>query len=152
MTAVTAFAAVLSALHLLALAIGAPAIVMRGRALKGPMDDARVARALAADNFWGIAGLLWIATGLMRAFGGFEKGAAFYLHNPLFHLKLGLVALLLLLEIFPAATLIRWRIARAQGRPPDTSNARTLFVINHAQIAIVGILVFVAAFMARWSG
>jgi len=151
-TAFTAFAALLSALHLVALAIGAPAVVLRGRALKGPMDEAHVARALAADNFWGVAGLLWIATGLMRAFGGFEKGADFYLHNPLFHLKLGLVALLLLLEILPAATLIRWRIARGRGRAPDTANARTLFVINHAQVAIVGILVFVAAFMARWSG
>lgn len=150
MDGLRAFAAVLSALHLIALAIGAPAIVFRGRALKGPMDDAHVARATAADNFWGVAGLLWIATGLMRAFGGFEKGALFYLHDPLFHLKLGLVALLLLLEISPAVTLVRWRLARARGTAPDTSGARTLFVINHVQVAIVGLLVFVAAFMARW--
>ena len=152
MTGFAALAAVLSALHLLALAIGAPALFFRGRAFKGPMDEAHVARALAADNFWGIAALLWIATGLMRAFGGFEMGAAFYLHNPLFHLKLGLVALLLLLEILPMVTLIRWRIARARGQAPDTSKVRALFVINHAQLAIVGITVFVAAFMARWSG
>jgi putative membrane protein len=152
MDGLRAFSAVLSALHLLALAAGAPAIVLRGRALKGPMDDAHVARATAADNFWGMAGLLWIATGLMRAFGGFEKGAAYYLHNPLFHAKLGLVALLLLLEIYPAATLIRWRLARARGAPVDTSSARTLFVINHVQVALVGVIVFVAAFMARWGG
>lgn len=152
MDGLKAFAAVLSALHLIALAIGAPAIVLRGRALEGPMDDAHVARATAADNFWGVAGLLWIATGLMRAFGGFEKGALFYLHDPLFHVKLGLVALLLLLETYPAATLVRWRLARARGVAPDTSSARTLFVISRVQVVIVGALVFVAAFMARWSG
>ena len=152
MDGLRAFAAVLSALHLIALAIGAPALVLRGRALKGPMDDAHVARATTADNFWGVAGLLWIATGLMRAFGGFEKGALYYLHNPLFHAKLGLVALLLLLEIYPAATLIRWRLARARGESPDTRSAHTLFVINHVQVALVGVIVFVAAFMARWGG
>jgi putative membrane protein len=116
------------------------------------MDDAHVARAAAADNFWGVAGLLWIATGLMRAFGGFEKGAAWYLHDPFFHAKLGLVALLLLLEIYPAVTLVRWRLARLRGTAPDTSSARTLCAISRVQAAIVGVLVFVAAFMARWSG
>ena len=151
MDGLKAFAAVLSALHLFALAIGAPAIVLRGRALKGPMDDAHVARATTADNFWGVAGLLWIATGLMRAFGGFEKGSLYYLHNPLFHAKLGLVALLLLLEIWPATVLLRWRLARARGESPDTSSAPALHTITHVQIAIVGGLVFVAAFMARWS-
>jgi len=147
----TAFAAVLSALHLVALAMGAPAVVLRGRALRGPMDDAHVARALAADNVWGIAALLWIATGLLRAFGGFEKSPGYYLHNPLFHAKLGLVGAILLLEILPMATLIRWRIARARGVPPDTTNARTLFVLDHVQVALVGVTVFVAAFMARMS-
>jgi len=152
MDGLRAFAAILSALHLIALAIGAPAIVLRGRALKGPMDDAHVVRATTADNFWGVAGLLWIATGLMRAFGGFEKGALWYLHNPLFHAKLGLVALLLLLEVYPAVTLVRWRLARMRGVRPDTSNARTLSMISHVQVAVVGVLVFVAALMARWSG
>ena len=152
MDGLRAFAAILSALHLIALAIGAPAIVLRSRALKGPMDDAHVARATTADNFWGVAGLLWIATGLMRAFGGFEKGASWYLHNPLFLAKLGLVALLLLLEIHPAVTLVRWRLARMRGETPDTSKARTLCVISQVQVAIVGVLVFVAAAMARWSG
>jgi putative membrane protein len=150
--AMKAFAAVLSALHLIALAIGAPAIVLRGRALKGPMDDAHVARATTADSFWGVAALLWIATGLLRAFGGFEKSAAYYLHNPFFHAKLGLVVLVLLLEIYPAVTLVRWRIARARGLAPDTSKARALFAINHVELALVGVIVFVAAFMARWSG
>ena len=145
-------AAVLSALHLIALAIGAPAVVMRGRALKGPMDDVHVARATTADAFWGIAGLLWVATGLLRAFGGFEKGTDYYLHNPFFHAKLGLIGLLLVLEILPAMNLMKWRVARARGEKPDTSSARTLFVINHVELAIVGVIVFVAAFMARWTG
>jgi putative membrane protein len=34
-----------------------------------------------ADSFWGIAALLWIVTGLWRAFGGLEKGSDYYLHT-----------------------------------------------------------------------
>lgn len=148
----TALAAVLSALHLIALAIGAPAVVLRGRALKGPLDEPHLARALAADGFWGVAALLWLATGLLRAFGGFEKGTGYYLHSTFFHAKLGLFLLILVLEVVPMATLIRWRIARAQGRAPDTSNARLLYTINHVQVALLGVMVFVAAFMARGFG
>jgi putative membrane protein len=36
--------------------------------------------------------VLWIGTGLVRAFGGYEKGAFYYLHNHLFWAKMGLLA------------------------------------------------------------
>lgn len=146
------FAAVLSALHLLALAIGLPAVFLRGRALKGPLDSAGIGRVLAADSVWGVAALLWLATGLMRAFGGFEKGTQYYVHNGLFHAKLGLFVVVLLLEIRPMVTLIRWRIARAKGEAPDTSSARALYTLNHIELAVVVVMVFVAAFMARGFG
>jgi putative membrane protein len=64
--------AVLSSLHVLALAIGLPAVFLRGRALKGPLDADGVRRLLAADNVWGVAAVLWIVTGLLRAFAGLE--------------------------------------------------------------------------------
>ena len=83
----TALAAVVSSLHLLALAIGLPAIVLRGRALKGPLDDAGLRRLFSADNAWGIAAALWLVTGLLRAFAGLEKGSAFYLASALFWTK-----------------------------------------------------------------
>src|SRR5262245_9263650 len=147
-----ALSAVLSSLHVFALALGLPAAFLRGRALSGPLDTAGVGRVLAADNLWGIAALLWIVTGLLRAFGGFEKGASFYLHSTLFHLKLGLFLLVLGLEIWPMATLMRWRIARAKGETPDTSRANALATINHVEIAIVVVIVFVASFLARGFG
>ena len=77
-------AAVVSSLHLLALAIGLPAVFLRGRALKGQLDADGLRRLLAADNAWGVAAVLWIVTGLLRAFGGLEKGTDFYLRSPLF--------------------------------------------------------------------
>lgn len=141
--------AIISALHVLALAIGLPAIWFRSRALKGPLDAAGLGRLFAADNVWGIAAGLWLATGLLRAFGGLEKGTQFYLDSRLFWTKLALFVLVVVIEIWPMVTLIRWRRTLRQGRTPDTTSAPTLFKISHAEMALVLIIVFVAAFMAR---
>jgi putative membrane protein len=144
--------AVVSSLHLLALAIGLPAVFLRGRALKGPLDADGLRRLLAADNVWGIAALLWIVTGLLRAFAGLEKGADFYLHSPLFWTKMALFLLVLLLEIRPMITFIRWRIKLGRGETVDTSVAPALYTHNHIELAIVVVMVFVASLMARGVG
>jgi putative membrane protein len=141
--------AIVSALHLLALGLGLPAVVLRGRALRGPLDERGVARVLAADSAWGVAALLWIVTGLLRAFGGLEKGSAFYLSSRLFWTKMALFALIVALELLPMATFIRWRIRRGRGQPPDTGNVRLLYALNHVELVLVVVLVFVAAFLAR---
>jgi putative membrane protein len=146
---VPALSAIVSSLHLLALAIGLPAVLLRGRALRGPLDDAGLRHLFAADNAWGIAAALWLVTGLLRAFAGLEKGSAFYLGSALFWAKMALFVLVILLEIRPMVTFIRWRAARGRGQTPDTSRARTLYVITHIEMAIVLIMVFVASFMAR---
>lgn len=144
--------AVVSSLHLLALAIGLPAVFLRGRALKGPLDAAGVRRLLAADNVWGVAAGLWILTGLLRAFAGLEKGSDFYLRSPLFWTKMALLVLVLLLEIRPMLTFIRWRVALGRGQSLDTSGARALYTMNHVQLALVVTMVFVASLMARGFG
>ena len=100
-------AAVVSALHVLTLALGLPAVYLRGRALRAPLDAAGLARLFTADNVWGVAAALWLVTGLLRAFGGLEKGTAFYLGSRAFWLKMALFALILVLEIRPMMTFIR---------------------------------------------
>jgi putative membrane protein len=141
--------AIVAALHYLALAIGLPAVFLRGRALKGPLDDAGLGRLFAADTLWGVAAALWVATGLIRAFGGLEKGAAFYLHSRLFYVKMALFLAIVALEMWPMVTFIRWRQARRRGGRVDTSRARALFQVNHIQLALVIVAVFVASAMAR---
>ena len=144
--------AIVSALHVLALALGLPSVYLRGRALKGPLDRDGLRRLLAADTVWGIAAGLWIATGLLRAFGGLEKGSQFYLQSPLFWTKMALFVTVILLEIWPMVTFIRWRGVLRRGEMPDTSRARALYLINHVEMALVVLMVFVASFMARGFG
>ena len=145
-------AAIVSALHVLALALGLPSIFLRGRALKGRLDRDGLRRVFAADTVWGIAAALWLVTGLLRAFAGIEKGTAFYVASDLFWLKMALFVAIVLLEVAPMVTLMRWRAALRGGGTPDTSAARTLYRVSHVELALVVVMVFVASFMARGFG
>ena len=141
-----------AALHLVALGIGLGSVWARGRALRGaPATDA-LRRAFYADTLWGIAAIVWIATGAARAFGGLEKGTTYYVTNHVFWTKMALLGVILVLEVMPAATLVRWRMEMGRGGTPDTSRAGTLATISFAQAALVIGMVFAASAMARGFG
>ena len=143
---------VFAALHLLALGIGLGAVWARHRALRAPLDAAGLRRVFYADTWWGVAALLWIATGLVRAFGGLEKGTAYYLQNHVFWLKMAALAVVLALEVWPMMTLIRWRIRRGHGQPIDTAAAGRLAWISAVQAGLVVVMVLAATAMARGFG
>jgi putative membrane protein len=145
--------ALLSTVHLLSLALGLPGVFLRGRALRALKDDpTAVTRVFAADNLWGIAAVLWLATGLTRVFGSFEKGSGYYLHSDAFLLKMALFGLILLLELWPMVTFIQWRIRTAKGLPLDTSRAPRLARVNQLELVLVLAMPFLASMMARGMG
>jgi putative membrane protein len=141
-------AALLSAIHLLTLALGAGSVFARGRALSQPLDDAGWKRLLAADNAWGVAAMLWIASGLARVFFG-GKETDYYWRNGFFWIKMALFAIVFVLELSPMMTFIRARQARRRGLPPPQFPIERYQAINNAELALVVVIVFVAAFMAR---
>ena len=143
---------ILAAVHLLALGIGLGAVWARGRALRTPLDVPGVRRVLYADTWWGVAAFLWLATGVARAFGGFEKGTVYYLHNHFFWVKMGLFGSILLLEVIPMITFIKWRQRIARGEVIDAANAPTLATVSFIQAALVVLMVLAATAMARGYG
>jgi len=141
-----------AALHLIALAIGFGSVVLRAQALRNLDRGSGFRPVMVADAFWGVAALLWLATGLARAFGGLEKGTAYYLSHPLFHVKLGLFVLILVLELRPIITLTKWRGQLRRGQPVDTKQASLLARISIVEAVIVLMMVFLAAAIARGLG
>ncbi|KVL26539.1 DUF2214 family protein [Burkholderia sp. MSMB1835] len=145
----------LAAIHLSAFGVAFAAIAGRNRALRRLVASAQAADlpgVFKADAVWGLSALVLIATGLARAFGGFEKGTAYYLHEPLFHLKMTALVLILLLEIAPMLGLIRWRVAARRQQMPDIGRARAYVRIGHWQAVLVIVIVFAASGMARGIG
>jgi putative membrane protein len=141
-----------ASLHLLALGIGLGAVWARGRALRSSLDAGTLRQVFFADTLWGLAAVLWISTGLWRLLAGLEKGTGYYLQNHLFLTKMALLALVLLLEIRPMITLIRWRKSVSRGEAPDTRAAPLLARISFVQAWLIVLMVFAAAAMARGMG
>jgi len=141
-----------AAVHLLALGIGLGSVWARGRALRQAPDVGAIRRALAADAAWGIAALLWVSTGLWRAFGGLEKGSAYYLANHVFWGKMALFLVITAMEIPMAVALGRWRTRLKRGEAVDTARAGTFATLSTVQAALVVAMVFAATAMARGFG
>jgi putative membrane protein len=141
-----------AAVHLLALGIGLGAIWSRARAFRGTLDVAGLKRVFYADTWWGFAAILWIGTGLVRAFGGLEKGGQYYIHNYMFQAKMTLLVIILLLETAPMLALIRWRTQVARGADPDTHSAQTYAIISTIQACLIVLMVLAATAMARGYG
>lgn len=142
-----------AAVHLLALGVGLMAVWMRGRTLREVLDPVTLRRALFFDNLWGAAAVLWLVTGLWRAFGGLEKGSSYYLSSTSFWVKMGLLGLVLALEIWPMATLIRWRLQLGRGATVNTAPAGAIAAISLVQTILTVLMVLAATAMARglWS-
>ena len=143
---------IFAALHLLPLGIGLGAIWARSRALRGPLDGPGIARVLTADNWWAAAAGLWLVTGLVRLFSPWEKGSAYYFHNAFFMAKMTAFLLILVLEVPPMMTFIRWRKARRRGETPDTSKAYLFARTSAVQVLLVVVMVATATAMARGLG
>jgi putative membrane protein len=142
----------LAAFHLLALGIGLGAVLDRAVALRGTLDGSGLRRVFRADAMWGIAALIWVATGLWRLFGGVEKGTQYYMQSHVFWTKMGLFVGVFALEIVPMVTLIRWLAASARGDTIDTSTAPRLARTSMIQAVLIILIVFAATAMARGIG
>jgi putative membrane protein len=147
----------LASIHLLGLAMAVGAIYSRARAFNGlrASTDA-LRRGFVADNWWGASFGVLLVTGLWRAFAGLEKSPVYYWRNHVFYAKMGLLLLVLLLEIWPMVTLIRWRSAqRRQALPAaavlETSGKRIARISDVQTLLLVGIVV-AAVMMARGYG
>ncbi|WP_339492848.1 DUF2214 family protein [Pseudomonas sp. EA_15y_Pfl2_R67] len=140
----------LAAIHLLAFALGFWAVLTRGTALRRLASGVDAVRGvLIADNLWGMSALVLLVTGGMRAFGGYEKGTEYYLHQPLFHLKMTLLLLILLLEIAPMIALIKWRMLLGKGAVIDSSKAGRFARISHIEALLLILMMVAATGMAR---
>jgi putative membrane protein len=142
----------LASLHLLALGIGLGAVWVRGKSLSAHLDVGGLRTVFLADTWWGVAALLWIATGAWRLLAGLEKGTGYYFKNQFFLTKMAVLVIILALEVWPMITLVGWRRRVMAGEPPVTKSARALARISYAQAGLVVLMVFLAAAMARGYG
>jgi len=107
------------------------------------VDLRRFLRRIISGDLPRVCGSLW------RAFGGLEKGSAYYLHSTAFIIKMSLFLLVFILELKPMITLIQWRIKNRKGEIIDLSQARLLARLSHIELGLLSFIVLLAVAMAR---
>jgi putative membrane protein len=142
----------LALVHLVGFGIGLGSIWARGRSFQNALDGPGLRRLFAADSWWGVSAILLIGSGLWRLLASVEKPTDYYLHNHVFWLKMTALIAILLLELWPMMTLIRWRVAVAKGQSVDTSPAARFAAISYAQALLLIVMVAAATAMARGVG
>lgn len=145
-------AVLLPAVHLCALALGIAALMQRARALSAAQKNEDLKRVFLWDNLYALVAFFWLGSGILRAFGGYEKGTDYYLTNHSFWGKMLLLLLLLVAEGSLMVTFIRFRIAVKKGQPVALDDKPRLLRLHWAEVwCVVGMIVF-ATLMARGIG
>jgi putative membrane protein len=106
--------ALLAYAYFVAIIATAAMLAIEAALCRGAIDLARARLLGRYDIGYFACAILVLASGLARVFRGI-KGAAFYLGNPVFHLKVGLFVLVGLLSIVPTLRFIGWRKRLAAG-------------------------------------
>jgi len=113
------------------------------------MDLARLMTLRRVDAWYGISAGLVVISGILRvAFG--VKGAAFYLHNPIFWTKMGFFIALGLLSIPPTIHYIRLASrADASGAVTvDDGGYRRMWVLLGVELVLLACIPLWAALLA----
>ena len=142
--------AILAYLHFVAIFTLVWFLAKEWTLLRAPVDALDFKRIGNADLGFGLAAVAVLVTGALRVFYG-AKGTAFYLHNPVFHVKVALFVLVGLVSIAPTLAFLRWRrawTADAAFRitPHEYARVRRFILIELHLIALIPIA---AVMMAR---
>lgn len=105
------------------------------------------------DAIYGMAAGLVLIIGALRVMY-FEKGASYYMHSTPFIAKMILFVLVALISIYPTLTFLKWSKSVKQGVVPEVSDAqkRTLRLIIHVELTLMGLMILCAAMMAKGIG
>ena len=115
------------------------------------IEEAR--RIQRADLLYGISAGLLLVVGLLRVYF-FEKGPAYYTHNPFFWLKMDAFLIVGLLSIDPTLRYLRWNKTLREGKMPEIPEReykRTRLILS-LEVVGLAVILFGAAMMARGIG
>ena len=118
--------------------------------LKEDMSEESFDLLATADIVYGLSGLLILVSGYFRA-TAYAKGWEFYAHEPLFWVKMSLLAVVGSASYFPTIKIVQRAVAKQKGDVPPLSPAlvkRMTSIVNAELLGVLSIP-FVATLMAR---
>ena len=145
--------ALIAYLHYVAMISIAVILVVEYMVCVPGMTGGRMRRLARIDLLYVAAAALALGSGVARVVW-FGKGAAFYLHNPVFYVKLALFAAVGLLSIPPTLQYLRWLNSLKSGTPDAAADYQVLRVRRYilAELVLFAFIPLMATLMARGIG
>ncbi|MFZ3202782.1 MAG: DUF2214 family protein [Pseudomonas sp.] len=145
--------AIAAYLHYLSIFLLFALLTLEHQLFKRPLDLPRARSLMRIDIAYALSAGLILASGAARLVW-YGKGLAYYLHNSLFHAKLGLFILIALLSILPTLVFLNWRNDLRAGLVPQVSTRMGTLVIMTIRLELLLLLILplLAALMARGFG
>ena len=142
--------AVLAALHLLAILTLVVFLSSQAALCRPEWLNAAVVKRLARlDLIYGIVAGILLLTGIARVVWG-AKGLAWYLSQPMLHLKVTLFVLAALLSIVPSLQFRKWlKALNDHGALPDVPTVRRTRRWIMWQSHLIPVIAVIAVFWAR---
>jgi uncharacterized membrane protein len=143
--------ALVAYVHYASLLVTCACLVTERLTVKADMSEEEERRLVFADSVYGIAGLALFVSGYYRV-TEYGKGIDFYLHEPVFWVKMILVAVWGASSFFPTAIIIKRAVQeRNTGSFPPMSEklaARMTTIINAELLALIS-MPLAATLMSR---
>jgi putative membrane protein len=135
-------------LHYVGFAVLLAALVVELVLFRTRTEGATARKLALADAFYGTAALFVLGSGLLKLFV-FDKPAAYYGQNFLFHIKITLFVVIFLISIYPTVKFITRR-----NTPPSqvVEYPALVGVLLRLEIALVLVIPMLAVLMARGYG
>ena len=139
--------------HYLGLILATACLIAERLTIKAAMSRQKEEQMQVVDAVYGLAGLLVLITGYLRA-TEYGKGWEFYQHEPVFWLKLTLVAVTAAASFFVTATIIRRAVAQSKAgdqpiAPVSEKLANRMTSVINAQLLAIGSIPLTATLMSR---
>lgn len=145
--------ALIAYLHYVAMISIAVILVVEYRVCMPGMPGSRIRLLTRLDLLYMGVALLALGSGAARVVW-FGKGAAFYLHNPVFYIKLALFLAVGLISIPPTLQYLRWMRSLNSAATTVAADYEVLRVRRHIliELTLFALIPLMATLMARGIG
>ncbi|MBL1173639.1 DUF2214 family protein [Pantanalinema sp. GBBB05] len=142
--------AITAYLHYSSFMLAFAALTLEQFSLKKELSLAAAWQIVWADAMYGISATIVLVTGILRVLY-FGKGTDYYLHNPLFYMKVSGFLLVGALSLYPTISFLTWLKPLRYGAPPSLEPVQVDRLSWVIKIELFGFLLIplLAAAMAR---
>ncbi len=136
-------------LHYIGIMAMMGALITEHVLLKPGISKEQIKSLAMVDVIYGISAAVVLVTGLLRWFVVDIKGAEFFTKNPLFHIKLTLFVVIVILAIFPTLKFLKWRKQVKLGESgPEEKDIKKQLIFIRIELLLLAIMPLLAVMIA----